>query len=130
MSDTYFLIVGIILLSFGILAVIAIIYNKLSCTEKVTATICKVNKSKFFWKGKNIISYQPVFEYKHSGNDYKTTATFSTHDKSKYQYQSKMDILINPKKPNLIYVKKRIGLFISAIVDIAFGIALIVLYFV
>ena len=99
MSDTFFLIVGLILACIGLLLLAAKVRTYITCTVPIHATVIKLNKEYTQYRGVEYIHYRPVVEYVVDGKRYTEKAYFRTCQKAKYPVDSQMSICYNPKNP-------------------------------
>ena len=99
MSDTFFLIVGIILTGISLLLLAAKVRTYITCTVPIHATVVKLNKEYTQYRGVEHTHYRPVVEYVVDGKHYTEEAYFRTRRKAKYPVDSQMRICYNPRNP-------------------------------
>lgn len=99
MSDTFFLVVGIILAGIGLILCAIKIAAYVRCSEPISATVVKLEKEYTFFRGVEHNLYRPVVRYVVDGKKYTIEAHFRTHLKEKYRMDSEMNICYNPKNP-------------------------------
>ena len=97
MSDTFFVVVGIILDCIGLLLLMAKVMTYLKCTVPINATVVRLEKEYTFFRGVEHTHYRPVVSYTVDGNSYTEKAYFRTYRKTKYPIGSQISIYYNPK---------------------------------
>ena len=102
MSDTFFLVVGIILAGIGLLLIMAKVMTYIKCTVPINATVVKLEKEYTFFRGVEHTHYRPIVGYVVDGKSYTEEAYFRTYRKMKYPIDSEMKIYYNSKNPELI----------------------------
>lgn len=128
MSDTYFLIIGILLFIIGACFLILQIRRRLSCSGQVLAVIVEVQRKKIStWKGKAFFQYFSTFSYQAEGKNYLIKHPVK-NDKT-YQKGNNVLIYYNPKAPENIYTGGSLFLCISSILLLLFGLILIICFF-
>lgn len=102
MSDTFFLIIGIIVAGIGLLLLAAKVMSYIDCTVPIEATVEKLEIEYTVHRGMERTHYRPVVRYVVGGKAYTEEAYFRTMLKSKYPVGSEMRICYNPKNPKQI----------------------------
>ncbi len=130
MSDTFFLVFGIICSLIGLLFVFIHFSLTLSCRTKVTATVTGLETDSTPVRGSKVYSYRPKFSYTVNGVTYSGVATFSTNIKDKYSVNDSLEILVSNKNPENYRFRGRFGSLIGGIIVLAIGVLFVVLYFI
>ncbi len=130
MSDTYFLIFGIILAILGAIILFTAVKNALTCKKKIYATISSIATQKTTLRGSTIYYYHPVVAYDAGGNHYETQAPFSTGRKDKYIIGNKMVVYIDESNPGSCRFPGKPGLWITGLLFLFAGLFFAILYFV
>ena len=99
MSDLFFLVVGIIIATIGLLLLAAKVMTYIKCTVSMNAPVVKLETDETYFRGVKHTYYHPVVEYIVDGNNYTEKAYFRTYRKTKYPIDSEMKIYYNPKRP-------------------------------
>ena len=102
MSDTFFLVVGIILTGIGLLLLAAKVRTYVLCTVAVHAAVVKLELEYTHFRGVEHTNYRPVVRYVVDGKSYTEKAHFRTYRKTKYPIGSEIKICYNPRKPEEI----------------------------
>ena len=102
MSDTFFVVVGIILDGIGLLLLIAKVMTYIKCTVPINATVVDLEKEYTHLRGAEYTHYRPVVSYTVDGKSYTEKAYFRTNRKTKYPVNSVIEIFYNPKRPEEI----------------------------
>ncbi len=130
MNNIYFLIVGIIFTIFGVGYPALKISHRLACSQKVTATVSKLNKTAtYHHRGRTSHRYIPSFTYTVDGKQYTAKADIETQNTAKYAKGKEFIIRYNPKKPEEISVGVSVFPYLSGGFATVIGIALIICYF-
>ncbi len=127
MSDTFFLIVGIILAILGALIFIASISRDVSCSRQMMAKVVKVERDGTrHWKG--TYPYYPTFSYLVNGQEYNIKSDTYTRSHTKYKVGQEVMIHYNPKSPEQIRLGVQISSYLFSIVLMGIGGVLIGIY--
>ena len=131
-------IIQLVLFGVGIIFLIAgiIIYNTSTtkiknCTEPVTATVAEVKEKRERRISDDDLEpdlkkyYYPVFEYTYKGSEYKVESNEGERSSS-YKVNDKIELLINPNKPEEFVVKGSKSYLIITIIFLFFGIVPII----
>lgn len=102
MSNLFFLVVGIIIATIGLLLLAAKVMTYIKCTVSMNAPVVKLETDETYFCGVKHTYYHPVVEYIVDGNNYTEKAYFRTYRKTEYPIGSKMEICYNPKNPEEI----------------------------
>lgn len=102
MSDTFFLVVGIILTGIGLLLLAAKVRTYVLCTVAVHAAVVKLELEYTHFRGVEHTRYRPVVGYTVDGKTYTEEAYFRTYQKTKYPVGSEIEIRYNPNNPKEI----------------------------
>lgn len=129
MSDTYFLVIGIIISAIGLFILGIRLRMLVSCRERIDATVTGVSVESNVIRGSTVHSYHPKYSYTVDGKTYKGTAAFSSLRENKYNEGDVFRVYINPKNPELVRFSRHFGLFIAGLCITAFGALLVVSYF-
>ena len=127
MSDTYFLIFGIIIALIGMILLFSYFKVLLSCRQAVIAQITSVKKEKITLRGSSVYSYRPVFSYSVDGHEYSGEATFTTHNKTKYNSGDSLKIYVSATQPGLYRFDGKIAPMIIGLIMVVIGGLFIVL---
>lgn len=129
MSDTYFLIVGILLVVFGVLLIIGGISANMKCNTLVKGVIVNLIEKSHYHRG--IITHEitPVVRYTYNGRKYEKKSEQPTRDTEKYRIDDSIDLLINPDMPEEFLLHRTIFPFVMAVVLMLPGLLLIYCYF-
>ena len=130
MSDTFFLVFGIIVSLFGLLTLYVQIKNQVMCRERVTATIIKLHVSKVMLRGTTKQSYSPELSYTVNDHTVNVAAPFSSYNKDKYKVGETMPLYISKADPTAYRFPGKVGITITGFIVLAVGVLFIVLYFV
>lgn len=127
MSDTTFLIIGIVLTALGALMLLGTTGRNMTCSQKVTAKVIDVRAEESgYWKG--TLPYYPTFNYVVNGKEYTVESKEYTRSMNKYRLNGEAIIWCNPKNPQEIRLGVSIGGFFVALVPIIIGGLLIYIY--
>lgn len=127
MSDTTFLIIGIVLAALGVLMLWGTIGRNLTCSQKVIAQVVDVRvEESGYWKG--TLPYYPTFTYVLNGREYTVESKEYTRSMNKYRVDEEAIIWCNPKNPEEIRLGVSIGGFFVAFVPLIIGGLLIYVY--
>ncbi len=130
MSDTFFLIVGIVLTAISVLLIVVTIMQRIECSSKTTATVVSIQKKKLsYHRGKTYYQYYPIFSYQVDGKEYNTRSDWPTQYRLKYKVGDEVIIRYNPKSPESISVGVKVLSLVCDILFAIFGIMLVVCYF-
>ena len=99
MSDTFFFVVGMILVGIGLLLIMAKVMTYIKCTVPVNATVINLEKEHSVHRGATYTYYRPDVQYVVDGKSYTKTAAFRSCQKKKYPIDSEMRICYNPRNP-------------------------------
>lgn len=130
MSDTYFLIFGIIVTLIGISLIVIHFRDIFSCRECTFGKITKLKVEKTTLRGSTVSSYRPEFTYTVNDKSYNGIASFSSHNKDKYKVGDDLNICYSSKKPERYRMKGKCKSLTFGIVITAIGLLFVVLYFV
>lgn len=127
MSDTFFLIVGIVLVVLGVLMLWGTIGRNLTCSQKVVAQVVEIRVDESgYWKG--TMPHYPTFTYVVNGREYTVESKEYTRSMNKYRVGEEAIIWCNPKDPEEIRLGVSIGGFFVALVPLIIGGFLIYIY--
>ena len=129
MSDTYFLIFGIVVAILGLLMVIGQLRMFLLCRTETDAEITSVKKETTKVRGSSIHSFRPQFSYKINDKQYEGTAPFTTKKKDKYNPGDVLRILVSEAHPEMYRFKGRVGTLVAGIAVLGAGLLFVILYF-
>lgn len=130
MSDTFFLIVGLILTGISLLLLAAKVRTYITCRVPINATVVRLNKEYTQYRGVEHIHYRPVVEYVVDGKHYTEEAYFRTRRKAKYPVDSQMRICYNPKNPGEMRFVGHLFPLPMGLVLLFIGATLICCYFI
>lgn len=102
MSDTFFFVVGSILIGIGLLLLTSKVMTYIKCTVPVSAVVVKLQKEYIIHRSVQYTLYRPVVRYVADGKSYTEKAHFRTYRKTKYPIGSEIKICYNPRKPEEI----------------------------
>lgn len=102
MSDTFFFVVGSILIGIGLLLLTSKVMTYIKCTVPVSAVVVKLQKEYIIHRSVQYTYYRPVVRYVADGKSYTEKAHFRTYRKTKYPIGSEIKICYNPRKPEEI----------------------------
>lgn len=128
MSDTYFLVFGIIVALIGLLQIFFQVRKLSSCKKKVTATITSLKTDSIIVRGSTVHTYSPEFSYEFNGNTFTGTAPFSTTKKDKYTPGEPLTVYIDNDNPSEYRFGGKIGILIGGIVLLAIGLLFVTLF--
>ena len=129
MSDTFFLIVGIILASVGILSVLSGILSKRNCTEPAEGTVVSLKDKSYYHRGITTHDITPVIQYTYNGKTYESPACTSTSDKKKYRVGGRVGIRVDPNRPESYILGKTVLPYVFGLIMLIPGAVLIGCYF-
>ena len=129
MSDTFFLIVGILVSLIGFICLLAGITLRIQCTKKIEAVIQNVKQKHHVVRLKAIIAYHPIFHYEEEGKTYTHTAEIFSFRPKKYVVGNPLTVWINPKKPSEYCFSTHIGSLVGDVAIMVAGLTLVVCYF-
>ena len=129
MSDTFFLIVGIILSLFGILSIVCGIISKRRCTESVEGVVAGLKDKTFYHRGITTHQITPVIRYSYDGKTYESKAYTSTSDTKKYRVGGRVTVFVNPDKPEEYRMGKAIFPYVFGVILLIPGVVLVWCYF-
>lgn len=130
MSDTYFLVFGIVVALIGLVVLILYFKTFCLCRKKVTAEIVCVKEEQMTLRGSTIHSYRPRFSYNVDGKEYFGDAPFTSVKESKYNEGDPLEVIISESNPELFRFRGRIGGLITGIIMFCVGGLFVFLYFV
>lgn len=130
MSDTYFLIFGIVVAILGLIIVIGQMRMLLLCRTHIDAEITSVRRGTTKVRGSSIHSYRPQFSYNINDKKYEGTAPFTTKKKDKYNPGDVLRILVSEANPEMYRFRGRVGTLIAGIVILGAGLLFVILFFV
>lgn len=130
MSDTYFLVFGIIVSLIGIALIVIHFRDLINCREKITATISNLKVEKVSVRGSSVSSYCPKFTYEVDGQTYNGIATFTTNTKNKYKVGDGIEICYNSKNPGQYRMPGRFKSLVFGIIIAAIGMLFVGLNFI
>ena len=130
MSDTYFLIFGIVVAILGLFIVIGQVRMLCLCRTDMDAVITSVKKETTKVRGSSIHSFRPQFSYSVNDKQYEGTAPFTTKNKDKYKSGDMLKILISAAHPELYRIKGRVGLLIAGVIILGVGLLFVILNFI
>lgn len=127
MSDTTFLIIGIVLAVLGALMLLGTIGRNLTCSQKVTAKVVEMRVDESgHWKG--TLPHYPTFTYVVNGREYTVESKEYTRKMDKYRVDEDAAIWCNPKDPEEFRLGVSVGGFFAALVPLIIGGVLIYVY--
>lgn len=127
MSDTFFLIVGIVLALIGGLIFAAAVSNTRSCSRKLTGRVVRVEwDNTRHWKG--TYPHYPVVSYTVDGREYTVKSSTYTRVSTKYKVGQDVIIRYNPQKPDEIQVGIDLSSYIVGTIMLVVGAVLIGIY--
>ena len=127
MSDTTFLIIGIVLAVLGALMLLGTIGRNLTCSQKVTAKVVEMRADESgYWNG--TLPHYPTFTYVVNGREYTVESKEYTRSMNKYRVDEETIIWCNTKDPEEIRLGVSIGGFFAALVPLIIGGLLIYVY--
>lgn len=129
MSDTFFLIVGIVLCAVGALSIVSGILSKVKCTEPVEGTVVSLKDKTFYHRGITTHMITPVIKYVYGEKTYESKAANSTSNTQKYRVGDSITVLVDPKAPESFTLKKTIFPYIFGVIMLIPGIVLIWCYY-
>lgn len=129
MTDTFFLIVGIIIAGISFLIIFFDILDRIRCTERTEADIVKLKMETTKIRGSTRYHYRPVIRYMKDIKEYREEAPFRTIRERKYEVGQTMVVYVNPKKPSQCCFRKYVRRLFISLLFFAFGVLLIVCYF-
>lgn len=121
MSDSFFLIFGIVVSLLGLLLIVIHIRDVAKCRETITAVISNLKVDKVRIRGSNVSSYCPEFTYTVDGQTYNGFATFTTYKKAKYKVGDGLEICYNSKDPKHYRMKDRCKSLLFGLIFAAIG---------
>lgn len=129
MSDTFFLVVGIIFSLIGILSFLGGILSKKKCTETIEGTISKLIDKTNYHRGITIHYITPVVQYFFKGQLYEAKMDISTNDTKKYHVGDPIRFLVNPDRPEEIRPERTAAPYVFGLITLAIGAVLVWCYF-
>lgn len=99
MSDTFFVVIGIILDGIGLLLLMAKVMTYIKCTVPINATVVDLEKEYTHLRGAEYKHYRPVVSYTVDGKSYTEKAYFRTYRKTKYPVNSVIEIFTTRQDP-------------------------------
>lgn len=127
MSDTSCLVIGIVLVSLGVLLLGGTIGRNITCSQEVVAEVVDVivDESRH-WKGTQ--AHYPVLTYVVNGKRYTVESEEYTRNMDKYKTGEETVIWCNPDHPEEIRLGVSIGAFLVGVVPVIIGGILIYVY--
>lgn len=122
------LVFGIIICVIGLLLLAAYLSDILLCRTRIDAVIVRCKTKKFYFRGVTRTEYTPVFTYTVDGKSYTATAYRSTKDPNRFRKGQTIQVCINPRRPASVRYGSYIGFLVSALILIALGAGIIVLW--
>lgn len=129
MSDTFFLIVGIIFAFIGLLLITAKVMSFIKCTVPINAAVVKPEKEHTYFRSVEYTHYRPVVKYVVDGKSYTQKAYFCSLRETKYPINSEMKIYYDPRDPEKIRFVGHMFPLPMGIVFLLIGAVLIYCYF-
>lgn len=129
MPDIFFLIVGIILTLINLLILALKIKVRISCSRRIEAIITDVETETTYIRGSTLYNYRPKYQYTVDGQTYTELAPLSTVKQKKYNVGDTFVIYIDPSNPELARIPRFDWLVLFSCLMLAFGVLLIVSYF-
>lgn len=130
MSDTAFLIIGIIIALLGTLLAYFRVKHRISCSKKITATVRSVEKKSYERRGRTRYEYLPVFSYSVNGKNYTSKGGKTFWNKEKYKIGNEYEIRYDPNSPDKISNGISVFSLFCDFLLIAFGTVIIFCYFI
>lgn len=130
MTDTYFLIFGIIVSAIGISLIVIYLRDVIYCRENTGAIISNLKTEKIMVRGSTVKSYCPEFVYTVNGRQYSGTASFTTPRKDKYKVGEELAICYCSRKPEQYRIKGKCKSLIFGLLIAAVGLLFVCLYFI
>lgn len=130
MSDTYFLIFGLVVGLIGLLQIFFQILSLASCKKRISATVTSLKTDSVVIRGSTVHTYSPEFSYEFEGQSFKGKAPFSTTKKDKYSQGDTLVIYVNPENPTEYRFRGKIGKLIGGFVLLAIGLLFVVLFII
>ncbi len=130
MSDTAFLVGGIVMTLLGGLSLFATISTIITCKCEVEAKITSLKYREKYWRGRASLQYTAELSYLVNGVSYEGKLVFSTPKSEFYRKGNQLKIRYNPKKPQMIH-RKGDGAATSLLLGIllfGFGVFILVIY--
>ena len=119
------LFLGIGMIIGAVLTKISFQKREKECTQIVDATIVDLNRVERSDDGPMFVSYFPIYEYQYKGKVYRSGSNVGNL-KSKFEIGRKVQIYINPQKPEKIYENSNVPKLIVRIFSII-GLAALIL---
>ena len=129
MSDTFFLIVGIILSAIGVLCIASGIISKVRCTEPAVGTVVRLKDKSYYHRGITTHDITPIIKYDYNGKTYESKADTSTSDKKKFIVGKNVNVFVNPERPEEFKLGKVIFPYVFGAIMLIAGAVLILCYF-
>lgn len=129
MGDTFFLVIGVILSIFGLLSIVSGFYANKNCTAIVDAKITELKDKTSYYKGVTTHNFSLVISYVLNGNTYESKVNDSTRDGEKYHMGKTITVMVDPKHPERMLLKKTISQFVFGAILLIPGVILVWCYF-
>lgn len=129
MSDTFFLVVGIILSLIGLIILISIIAKHIGCSMSVDADIINVESNRNTIRGSTYYTYTPVIKYNVNSRECVNKIPTETRNQNKYVIGSKLKIRVNPSNPDDFAYKTSGSAIFFGLLFLALGAILVVCFF-
>ncbi len=129
MSDTFMLIVGIVLAVIGVLILAAVISSTRACSQKVSGKVVRVELDNTrHWRG--TYPHYPIVSYVTDGKEY--TVKSGTYTRISTKYETGQDVVVryNPKKPDEIRVGLDLSSYIVGAIFLLIGLGIICIWFI
>ena len=118
-----YIILGILILVLGGVNMAGEIKRLLSCSEEASATIVEIKRSR---TGKRSRSYTPIMEFYVDGKVVRGDGNMlGSGFRRRFKVGDTMEILYNPEDPEVFRPKGKPGMFISSVLMILFGAAML-----
>ena len=121
------IVLSIILLSVGLIIILAYIFSLIRCSIKTPAFISKIEEKDIPSRSHKLKEYYPVFTYTYNNKKYSEKANVSTNNKLKFKLNEKVFVYLNPKHPELIRYGKNTIYLLPGILFILSGVFFLVL---
>ncbi len=109
------IIVGLMLIGFGVFFLVTITAQNKRCSEEVTGTVVRIEKQQV----RNRTEYRPVFEYEYNGQGYTFAGYFERTNY--YDAGQKVKLRINPNDPTDAYISERSSWYLFPIIIAGVG---------
>lgn len=129
MHDSFFLIIGIFLSVFGLLSILSGFYANKNCIATVDAKITGLKDKASYYRGITTHNFTLEIRYTFNGKVYESKMKQSTRDARKYHIGKTLQVLVNPKQPESVLLKKTVFPFVFGLIVLIPGAILVWCYF-